>query len=141
MWKKYVHAGSIADALKVMDKQPGQARLIAGGTDLILELERGVRKGIETLVDVSRIPDLDKIVLDEGYRFNLKETDNVCMHSLSSIMPYHIALYNGVDPKKLGLCREGRKAYVQCLDPCEYTGGGTVVFEIEKVSGPESSTR
>ena len=22
----------------------------------------------------------DKIVLDEGYRFNLKETDNVCMH-------------------------------------------------------------
>jgi len=22
------------------------------------------------------------------------------------------------------------KAYVQCLDPCDYTGGGTVIFEI-----------
>lgn len=26
----------------------------------------------------------DCIVLDEGYRMNLQETDNVCMHSLSS---------------------------------------------------------
>ena len=27
----------------------------------------------------------DRIVLDEGYRLNLKETNNLCMHSLSSI--------------------------------------------------------
>ncbi len=83
----------------------------------------------------------DKIVLDEGYRLNLKETDNVCMHSLSSIMPYHIALYNGVDPRKLGLSRDGKKAYVQCLDPCDYTSGGTVIFEIEKVGEPELPTK
>jgi len=83
----------------------------------------------------------DRIVLDEGYRLNLKKTDNVCMHSLSSIMPYYVALFNGVDPQKLGLSRDGKKAYVQCLDPCDYTSGGTVIFEIEKVSGPESSTR
>ena len=74
----------------------------------------------------------DRIVLDEGYRLNLKETDNVCMHSLSSIMPYYIALYKGVDPRKLGLSQDGKKAYVQCLDPCDYTGGGTVIFEIER---------
>ena len=83
----------------------------------------------------------DKIVLDEGYRFNLRETDNVCMHSLSSIMPYHIALFNEVDPRKLGLCRDGKKAYVQCLDPCDYTGGGTVIFEIEKIRESEPSTK
>ncbi len=75
----------------------------------------------------------DKIILDEGYKINLKETDNVCLHSLSSIIPYHIALYNDVDPKKIGLSKDGKKAYVQCLDPCNYTGGGTVIFEIEKV--------
>jgi len=45
----------------------------------------------------------DKIILDEGYQINLKESDHVCMHSLASIMPYYIALYQGVEPKKLGL--------------------------------------
>jgi uncharacterized repeat protein (TIGR04076 family) len=65
-------------------------------------------------------------------RLNLEETDSVCMHSLSSIMPYYVALYRGVDPKELGLSKDGKKAYVQCLDPCDHTGGGTVIFEIEK---------
>jgi len=74
----------------------------------------------------------DRIVLDEGYRLNLKETDNMCMHSLASIMPYYVALYRGIDPRDLGLSRDGKKAHVQCLDPCEYTGGGTVIFEIER---------
>jgi len=74
----------------------------------------------------------DRIVLEEGYRLNLEETDNMCLHSVSSIMPYYVALYKGVDPQTLGLSRESKKAYVQCLDPCDYTGGGTVVFEIAK---------
>jgi len=73
----------------------------------------------------------DKIVIDEGYKLNLKETDNVCIHSLASLMPYYIALSKGVDPKSLGLTKEGNKAYLQCLDPCEFTGGGTVTFEVE----------
>lgn len=34
--------------------------------------------------------------------------------------------------KKLGLAKEGDKAFLQCLDPCRYTGGETVVFEISK---------
>lgn len=74
----------------------------------------------------------DRIVLEEGYRLNLEETDNMCLHSVSSIMPYYVALYKGVDPRTLGLSRESKKAYVQCLDPCDYTGGGTVVFEIAR---------
>ena len=77
----------------------------------------------------------DRIVLDEGYRLNLEETDNVCMHSLASILPYHVALSKGISPKELGLSREdgGNKAYLQCLDPGERTGGGTVYFEVERV--------
>ncbi|MBW1998669.1 MAG: TIGR04076 family protein [Deltaproteobacteria bacterium] len=74
----------------------------------------------------------DRIVLDHGYRLNLRETDNLCLHSVSSIMPYYVALYRGVDPRQLGLSKDGKKAFVQCLDPCDYTGGGTVVFEIER---------
>jgi hypothetical protein len=47
-------------------------------------------------------------------------------------MPYYVALFRGVDPKVLGLSRDGEKAYVQCLDPCDYTGGGSVIFAMKK---------
>ena len=53
----------------------------------------------------------------------------ICMHSLTSIMPYYIASSKGVKPVDLGIGK-GNKVYVQCLDACEYTGGGTVFFEI-----------
>jgi len=72
----------------------------------------------------------EMIVLDEGYKINLKETTNIWMHSLASIIPYYNALYNGVAPEKLGLANKEGKACVQCLDPCEITGDGTVIFEI-----------
>jgi uncharacterized repeat protein (TIGR04076 family) len=47
----------------------------------------------------------DRIVLDEGYRLNLVETDSMCLHSVASILPYYIALYRGVSPRELGLSR------------------------------------
>lgn len=75
----------------------------------------------------------DRIVLDEGYKLDLKETDNLCMHSLGSILPYYNSIYRGVDPRDLGLSKDGKGAYVQCLDPCDYTGGGTAFFEIMRV--------
>ncbi len=74
----------------------------------------------------------EKIVIDEGYKLNMMETHNVCMHSLGSIFPYYVALSRGIKPTELGLARKGKRAYVQCMDPCEYTGGGTVVFEVNK---------
>ncbi len=46
-------------------------------------------------------------------------------------MPYYVALSKGIHPKDLGLSGTNADcAYVQCLDPCEITGGGMVVFEI-----------
>ena len=75
----------------------------------------------------------DKIVLQQGYILDPKETDIVCMHSLASIIPYYIALSKGVRAKDLGLAKgDSNEAYVQCLDPCDLTGGGTVLFEISK---------
>ena len=77
----------------------------------------------------------DQIVLDNGFRLNLAETTKGCMHSFASIIPYHIALSKGVRPDQMGLAhheREDGRAYVQCLDPCDMTGGGTVIFSIER---------
>jgi uncharacterized repeat protein (TIGR04076 family) len=74
----------------------------------------------------------DRIVLDEGYRLNMDETNSVCMHSLASVMPYYNALGHGVEPALLGLADAEGKACVQCLDPMRHTGGGTAVFRIER---------
>lgn len=72
----------------------------------------------------------EKIVI-EGPEINLKETDRICIHALASLLHYVVALREGVDPVKLGLAKEGEKAYIQCVDPGEpYTDGGTVVFEV-----------
>ena len=67
----------------------------------------------------------DKIVIEDGFRLNLEETDAVCMHSLASLMPYYVALSKGVSPGELGLAGESGRAYVQCLDPARYADGGT----------------
>lgn len=83
MWQEYVSAASVEDALRVLAEKRERARIVAGATDLILEIERGVRKGIETLVDVTRIPHLDQIVLDEDGNIHLGPlvTHNHCVAS------------------------------------------------------------
>ena len=71
----------------------------------------------------------EKIVI-EGPEINLKETDTICIHALPSLLHYVVALREGVDPVRLGLAKEGNKAYIQCVDPGKpYTNGGTVIFE------------
>ncbi len=75
----------------------------------------------------------DKFTIEEGYRLNAREADSLCMHSLASLLPYYVALSQGADARELGLSKESaRKAFLQCLDPCDFTGGGTVVFEVER---------
>src|SRR5512142_2987875 len=71
MWEQYIHAVDVADAIRALAKNPQTTRIVAGATDLILELERGVRKGVTTLVDVSRVPGLDQISLDEDGQTHL----------------------------------------------------------------------
>jgi len=73
----------------------------------------------------------DSIVIREGYILDTKNSCAVCMHSLASLMPYYVALSKGISPQTLGLSgTKDDRAYIQCLDPCEITGGGTVIFEI-----------
>src|SRR3989304_8668478 len=65
MWKKYTTASTVEEVIDARARRGPAARIVAGATDLILEMELGVRKGIDTLVDVTRIPGLDQIRLDE----------------------------------------------------------------------------
>ena len=65
MWHEYYNAATTDEAIRLLGQKGEGARIVAGGTDLILELERGVRRGIHTLIDITRIPGLDQITLDE----------------------------------------------------------------------------
>ena len=65
--------------------------------------------------------------IEEGYR--LVAGRPICLHALQSLNPYYVPLSRGMAPADLGLA-DGA-AYVQCLDPCRYTGGGTVTFRVE----------
>lgn len=79
----------------------------------------------------------DNFSIENGYKICSKIP--ICMHSLGSIMPYYIPLSRGITPQELGLSNPIAqkntipKAYLQCLDPCKYTNGGTVIFEISRI--------
>ena len=78
----------------------------------------------------------DKIVID-GASIVLDRTDALCIHALSVILHYAVALDEGADPVKLGLTKpeDRENAYVQCVDPWKpYTEGGTVIFRIKRIS-------
>jgi xanthine dehydrogenase iron-sulfur cluster and FAD-binding subunit A len=64
MWNQHINATDIDQVINLLHEQQGVARVIAGGTDLILEIERGVRKDVGTLIDITRIPGLNEIRLD-----------------------------------------------------------------------------
>ncbi len=65
MWHTYINATSLEEVVEILAEKQERARVVAGGTDLILELERGARKGVDTLIDVTRVPFLNQITLDE----------------------------------------------------------------------------
>ncbi len=71
MWTEYIIPTSLEETLRFLAKKREKARLVAGATDLMLELERGVRKGIETVIDITRLPGLDRITFDEGETIHL----------------------------------------------------------------------
>lgn len=61
LWNRYHVAETIGEALHLLQENDGKARLIAGGTDLLLDIHQGRRPPVETLVDISAIPDLKEI--------------------------------------------------------------------------------
>lgn len=69
LWKKYHIARSVEEALQVMTAAPGACRAIAGGTDLLLDLQQGRLPPVDTLVDVTAIPELTCLEMRESGLF------------------------------------------------------------------------
>jgi len=83
MWQEYINATSIEQVLSLLAANKNQARIIAGGTDLVLEMRQDFHQEVKTLIDISRVESLDSISLDEdGYiHIGAGITHNQCVDS------------------------------------------------------------
>ena len=83
MWDDYYCATSTDEVIQLLNKKTGRARIIAGATDLILEMERGLHQNIDTVIDISRIPELGEITLsgDGMIHLGAMVTHNHCVSS------------------------------------------------------------
>src|SRR4030042_6536221 len=66
---EYISPSSLEEALTILQNCPEKARVIAGGTDLMLDIREGKLEA-ELLVDITRIPEL-RFVKEEGDQINL----------------------------------------------------------------------
>jgi len=83
MWNSYISTTTIEETVDLLYRYGNRASLLAGSTDLMLEIERGQRKNVEVVIDISRIRELDKISLDEEKNIHIGAlvTHNDCVSS------------------------------------------------------------
>jgi carbon-monoxide dehydrogenase medium subunit len=69
IWKHYYTPTTVDEALRLLAEHAGNARIIAGGTDLLIDLQFGEPKHkLDALVDLTRVGEMTAI----------SETDGVC---------------------------------------------------------------
>jgi carbon-monoxide dehydrogenase medium subunit len=90
LWDEYIIASSVRGAVQALQYYGDQARLIAGGTDLILLLEQA-HQTLPAVIDLSQIPELrevyadaDEIVIGAGVTFGeLQASPLIAAHAPS----------------------------------------------------------
>ena len=60
----YLIPGTLDEAITLLSRYKGYAKVIAGGTDLVPKLKRREIRTVDYLVDLKHIPDLDYIDYD-----------------------------------------------------------------------------
>ncbi|WP_162909838.1 FAD binding domain-containing protein [Aggregatilinea lenta] len=64
LWNHYYTPTSVDDALALLAQYEGRARVIAGGTDLLLDIRQGHMAPPDALIDVTRIQGFDDVRQD-----------------------------------------------------------------------------
>jgi carbon-monoxide dehydrogenase medium subunit len=66
-WRAYHTPTTVTEALSLLNQHKDKARIIAGGTDLILDMEAEHTAAPEVLVDVTKITGIDRIAQEDGW--------------------------------------------------------------------------
>ncbi len=61
--QQYVRPASVSEAIRALTSSPGPAMPLAGGTDLLLDLEQGRHPPVHTLVDLTGVPEMNALEL------------------------------------------------------------------------------
>jgi carbon-monoxide dehydrogenase medium subunit len=66
LWKTYAQPTTVDEALQLLNTCEGQAAIIAGGTDLLLDMQQDRHPKVDLMVDVTSIDELSGIKKVEG---------------------------------------------------------------------------
>jgi CO/xanthine dehydrogenase FAD-binding subunit len=69
LWQHYFCPETVNEALQALSSAPGPACPIAGGTDLMLDLQQGRHAPVHTLVDITSIPELASLEIRQQELF------------------------------------------------------------------------
>lgn len=69
LWQEYLRPKNVTEALEALATAPGPVLPLAGGTDLLLELEQGRHAPVRTLVDITSVSEMLPIELRAGELF------------------------------------------------------------------------
>jgi len=61
LWQEYHRPDTVEAALALLAQHDGRARVVSGGTDLLLEMQQGHKPPVEALVDVTSIAGMNHI--------------------------------------------------------------------------------
>jgi carbon-monoxide dehydrogenase medium subunit len=72
LWQQYLRPQSLADALRALSAlgdSDGAVAVVAGGTDLLLDLDQGRHSAVETLIDVTDVQEMLEIQQQDDFIF------------------------------------------------------------------------
>lgn len=69
LWQQFIRPTSVSEAVLALKSSPGPAIPLAGGTDILLDLEQGRHPPVHTLVDVTAVPEMNALELRDGVLF------------------------------------------------------------------------
>jgi len=69
LWQQYIRPASVPEAITALTSAPGPALPIGGGTDIMLDLQQGRHSPVHTIVDLTEIPEMKRLELQDGRLF------------------------------------------------------------------------
>jgi len=69
LWQNYTRPTSINEAIQLLTSAPGPTLPLAGGTDIMLDLQQGRHSPVHTIVDLTEIPEMKILELRDDRFF------------------------------------------------------------------------